>query len=252
MSRQPSTTDLMSIIKDHARRLRKMETAPQLGNSSIGSGGIRVTDGGSIIADGGAVRVIGPNGQTSFYFGGITPRLADGTLQPGFILYRNDGTVAAALYDPTPDVDYQQFLALWDREQHIVVSDDTASGRGLATPYIPLPMGRARYTDWPAVTDATFVEVHRGLVYRQHPRVVAYIRATTDVAGTTGEFRLMADGVQIGDTVDVGFVVANNTVVGEWPVGEHLTGHVLTVQARRTAGTGNVRVECSAIYGIQS
>lgn len=68
MARLPSTVDLMSMIKEHARRLRKLETAAGLGNSSVGAGGLRVYGGGGITIEApGTIDVGGPA-----TFGGAT------------------------------------------------------------------------------------------------------------------------------------------------------------------------------------
>lgn len=61
MSRQPSQADLVSIIDDLRRRVKIMETAPRLGHSSIGAGGLLVNKGGFITIEApGTLNVGGP------------------------------------------------------------------------------------------------------------------------------------------------------------------------------------------------
>lgn len=145
---------------DAVRRMVREEISAYARSGSSRNSSIT---GGRFTIKGGALVVEHADGSTSSYWGPITPALPDGTYQPGFIVRREDGTLAAALYDPTPDPStpdgFQQFLALYDRAEEIVVSDDTDSGQGLARPYVPIPVTRARYTDMPAVTDGAFVDV---------------------------------------------------------------------------------------------
>lgn len=220
-----------------------------LRNASISDGGITVK--------GGFIWLRAADGTSSLYMGGVVPALPDGTYQPGLILRREDGTVAMALYDPTPDPStpggFQQFLAVYDRAQQIVMSDDTASGQGLARPYIPIPVTRARYTDMVAVTDSAFVNVIEtpGTFYKVNARARADIRCTTDTADTTGEVRVLVDGVQVGATETVDFAVTTK-YIGPFAVpGDAYTQHSIKVQARRTAGTGAVRLDAS-VWGMQS
>ncbi|WP_158544445.1 hypothetical protein [Blastococcus sp. TBT05-19] len=247
-----------------ADEVAKFMRSGLLRNASISGGkGLTVKGGGGITVDGGALRVRGlpaaqpgATGDSTVYMGGITPALPDGTLQPGLVLRREDGTIALALYDPTPDNTgdgFNQFLALYDRAQVIVVSDDTASGQGLSRPYVPIPVTRARYTDMVAVTDSAFVDVFRtpGAFHKVNARARADIRCTTDVAGTTGEVRVLVDGVQVGDVQPVGFTVETK-YVGPFAIpGDAYTTHSIVVQARRTAGTGAVRLD-AAVWGVQS
>jgi len=236
-----------------------------LRNASItGGAGLTVTGDGGITIDGGRLRVTGlpgaipgATGDSTVYMGGITPAMPDGTLQPGLIVRREDGTIALALYDPTPDPavadGFNQFLAIYDRAQAIVVSDDTASGQGLSRPYVPIPVTRARYTDMVAVTDGDFVDVIAtpGVFHKVNARARADIRCTTDTQGTAGEVRVLVDDVQVGTTQTVGFEVTTK-YVGPFVIpGDAYTTHRITVQARRTAGAGAVRLD-AAVWGVQS
>lgn len=254
---------LERIRKIAAEEVAKLARSGLLRNASITGGtGLTVRGEGGITIDGGALRVIGlggvpgATGDSTVYAGGVTPALPDGTPQPGLILRRQDGTICLALYDPTPDPTvsggFEQFLAWFDRGQQIVVSDDTDSGRGLARPFIPIPLSRSRYTDWPAVTDGGFVDVLDSMsFYKVNARALATLRHTTDAEGTTGEVRVLVDDVQVGTTVPVGFAVTTE-FIGPFVVpGDAYTGHRVSIQARRTAGTGAVRL-AATLWGVQS
>lgn len=258
--------DLMGQIAELIdRKIAQALRAAPLRNAVISGGrGLTVRGEGGVTIDGGALRVTGlpgaqpgATGDSTVYMGGVTPAMPDGTAQPGLIFRREDGTVVLALYDPTPDPStpdgFRQFLAVWDRAQQIVVSDDSDSGQGLARPYVPVPVIRARFTDWIAVTDGAFVDVIEtpGLFYKVNARARAHIRCTTDLAGTTGEIRVLVDGIQVGDVVPVGFAITTN-YVGPFVVpGDAYTTHQIKIQARRTAGTGAVRLD-AGVWGVQS
>ena len=212
------------------RKVGELARSAPLRNASISEGGITVKNG--------YIRIRSATDVSTVYMGGVTPALPDGTYQPGLILRREDGTVAMALYDPTPDPGtpggYQQFLAVYDRSQNIVMSDDTYSGQGLARPYVPIPVTRARYADMVAVTDATFVDVFEtpGMFHKVNARARADIRCTTDEAATTGEVRVLVDGVQVGVTETVGFAVTTKTVGPFVVPDDAYTTHRIKVQAR--------------------
>jgi hypothetical protein len=256
---------LERIRKITQEEVAKFARSGFLRNASITGGqGLTVKGDGGITIDGGKLRVRGlpgatpgATGDSTVYMGGITPAMPDGTLQPGLIVRREDGTISLAQYDPTPDPSvadgFNQFLALYDRAQSIVLADDTASGQGLSRPYVPIPVTRARYTDMVAVTDSAFVNVFEtpGVFHKVNARARADIRCTTDVSGTTGEVRVLVDGVQVGDTEPVDFLVTTK-YIGPFVVpGNAYTAHSITVQARRTAGTGAVRLD-AAVWGVQS
>jgi hypothetical protein len=223
------------------------------------SGALRnatISDGGNLTVTGGAVKVLSPDGATSAYWGPVAPTLPDGTYQPGWIMYREDGTLAAAMYDPNPDPggpgDYKQFLALYDRGGSVINSDDTASGQGLARPYLAYPFYRARYADWIGTTSATFETLFRARIPKQHPRLYVRAWASNDTGGATGELRVLVNGVQVGTTQATGFVVAEQVIGPAAVAGAHMDTLVVELQARLATGTGAVRVEPSRLEGWQS
>jgi hypothetical protein len=256
---------LERIRKIAAEEVAKFARSGFLRNASITGGqGLTVKGDGGITIDGGKLRVRGlPNatpgatGDSTVYMGGITPLMPDGTPQPGLIIRRNDGTIAASLGDSTPDPNgpdgFRQVLEIYDRAQRVVLCDDDDSGQGLARPYVPIPVTRARYTDMVAVTDGAFVNVFEAPAgfHKVNARARVDVRCTTDVSGTTGEVRVLVDGVQVGATQSVEFAVTTK-VIGPFVVpGNAYTTHTITVQGRRAAGTGAVRLD-AAVWGVQS
>lgn len=113
-----TTATLEGKVKDLERRVRTMETAPRLPNSSIGTGGLIVEDGGDvIIRDGGNILIedggdilLNNGGQiTAVEENGATVRLSTGSLYFKYSSIENFGRVFAG-----PDVTGSR-TALWMR-----------------------------------------------------------------------------------------------------------------------------------------
>lgn len=219
-------------------------------NASLGAGGRFTIKGGALVVE-------AADGSTSAYFGGIYPAMPDGTVQPGFILRREDGSLAAALYDPTPDPaspdGFKQFFAIYDRGGRIVFSDDTSSGQGIARPYVGGGFARARYADWGvSTTSAAFETLFEQRIWKQHPRLEVGIRASTTDAATTGETRVLVNGVQLGAVSAEEFVM-NYRFFGPAAIaGDHMQTLDVLVQGRVTGGAGALRVEPRYWMGRQS
>lgn len=101
-----TTATLEGKVKDLERRVRTMETAPRLPNSSIGTGGLIVEDGGNLtVRDGGNVLIedggdilLNNGGQiVAVEEDGGTVRIADGTLYFKYDSSENYGTVRAGV-----------------------------------------------------------------------------------------------------------------------------------------------------------
>lgn len=230
------------------RVAKAMRSAPNR-NSSLSGGGKFTIRGGALVVE-------HDSGALSSYIGGVNPALPDGSSQPGFILYREDGSLAAALYDPDPDPDgpgdYKQFFAIYDRGGRIIMSDDTTSGEGLARPYIPGAFYRDRYADWVTTTSGAFETLFTAVIYKQHPQLYVSAYASNDTTGATGELRVTVNGVEWGTVATTGFSIAQYGF-GPTPVdGDHMTPLLVRIQARLTSGAGGVRVEPRAAIGMQS
>lgn len=212
--------------------------------------------GGRYTIRGGALVVEAADGDPSVYFGAVAPTLPDGTFQPGFIMWREDGTIAAAMYDPSPQPagpgDYKQFLAIYDRAGNILFSDDTDSGQGIARPYLAYAFYSGRFTDTPSVTSSgTFETLWQAVGYKQNPRLFVGASSLAD-SGITGEVRVLVNGTQLGTTQAVtASPVAHSFGPAAIP-GSHMSSLTIQIQARVTAGTGNLRVLPSSANGFQS
>lgn len=269
MTKYTEDPSLVKIIDDLQRRLRTLETANRLASASITGGGtlsirdggglhledggsITVDDGGDVNVNAGMFRVVDAQGQIIAVIGRLdnwAPK-PDGTPQIGMYFGRDSGETAG--FCLTNVVGGLQSWGWTDRNGDGVVADDAVSGNALARPYITGAMGRARYTDWPTTTSSTFEDIWVGPWTRVNPNLQVTVGATTLDGSTTGEARVMIDGsTQLGSTVTVGFGYGWNPCYGAVPGGNH-SSHNVTIQARRTSGTGQVAVGFGGMQGYQS
>jgi len=240
--------DIIDIIRGLEQRIRELEKGAPIRNAQISGGqGLKITGGGGIDVDGsGFIFVRDPDGGTTapFYAGFLarpTYDRPDGKAQPGVAMYRDDGTLAFALYDANPADGYQQYVGIYDRAGNIIVGDDTTSGQGLARPYLGFSLYPVRFGELLPTTSATFEQLFSGQGDKQHPNLSVRAWGATD-SGTTGELRVMVNGVQLGATATLP-ALSFTTYDFAGPVaGTHLTTLSVSIEARRTSGTGNVRV----------
>lgn len=250
MGNSPTPPGLLErILLEVDKRIAAFARSGFLRNAMITQGGITVRNG--------FLRVQNALGTvTQFFVGGVTPARPDGSLQPGLILCREDGTTAMALYDPIPgptDADFKQFLAIYDRAGNIILGDDTDSGQGVARPYVPFAFYISRSADWPVVTGTTFETVYRARGPKQQPKlyVVAWLNATG--AGAVAEMRVLVNGAvwDVPRQSSPGFVT--ELVFGPLSVGGgHMSQLSIEIQARLVSGTGNVQVGVARVEGRQS
>lgn len=233
------------------QEIAELRTARSLENAFIGRGGVTIGEDGSLIVKDGDGRTVAIVGALPTAY-----NRSDGSRQPGVVLYREDGTLAAFLGDfnaTTPP--FKQAWQITDRAGNIVMADDTNSGKGLATPWVDggLVLADTDVTRWPQTTSGTFLDVAFGWYRIQNPKMQWVFQYVADAA-TAGQVRLLVNGVQVGATQTVGtsfgtWVQYNVTIPGAWSVGDLVS---VEVQARRTAGTGSVYVQALRFSGDQS
>jgi hypothetical protein len=236
-------------------RLRRLEDrVDQIARGTLGHA--VVSTGGITIRDNGGLTVQDTDGQTTFFVGGFDGHFArpDGTPQPVTVAYDDRGAARLAIWDDNPKAHtYRQYVAVWDYAGNIIFSDDARSGAGIGRPYIGGTVSPYRFTDWPATQSVDWDPLQRWTFNRQHPRIEAFIYATTDNADTTGEARIrdFASNTVLG-TVAVKFE-RDGTAVGPVAMPGNF-GDICEVrlEAHRTAGTGNVRAAITYATGLQS
>lgn len=237
--------DAADVIKALEQRVVALEKLVRAGSTSIDNGLLTIKKDGQIIAAFGDLRQAG--------FTNIDK--PDGTPQMGVVFYRDTGEIAFSLMDLLPgDITYQQHWGLWDRSGKIIVSDDTNSGYGIARPWLSnhdwIP---TISNSWEQTTSGSFFTLLTSNSVIQHPKMRVEFNMYVDAA-TTGETRLLINGAQYGPTISsTGAGFANYDQVLTMPE-DFLDIDVSTfeLQARRTAGTGVVRVQPRLTQGRQS
>ncbi len=225
--------DLLTRIRDLERQVKELRRG-SLSNAAISSGALEVRT---------------PDG---FLIARIGEFDADGTPATGMEIYRRSGGLQARFFDTT-GAGGGGYWAMFDEAGHVIMSEDTVSGEGLATPYIPYTaQSYANMLSPPVLTtSATFANMHRIEGPKQHPYIRVKLLTDSD-ADTTGEVILVQGGSQIGGTVTVPLNDNSYRWIDAPVTGSHMSDLTVDVQARRTAGTGNVRVGIAFAVGRQS
>ena len=245
--------DFLDRIRVLEQRVRQLENAAPLKNASISEGGL-VVDGGNITVKNGSIYIEGlgridvqnggslllkdTQGRNVMYVGGFD----SGGF--GLAVYRSTGGSALTIADEDadPNTETPQRFRVQDRNAKKLLVEDS-QGDGSEWPMAPILFGRTDYTTWASTDSASFVELVDGRAYRHARRAFVRVRHTTDAADTTGELRLMLGGTQVGSTLTVGFALASQLFGPFTLPGVVGDGLDFAVEARRTAGTGRVRVE---------
>lgn len=178
------------------------------------------------------------------YFGNIVD-----TDEPITILYYGDSAETRALR-----IQNRNSIAIRDPSNNIIFENDSATGVGLARPYLNIPMYPSTGTSvvvggpfWPSFTNVAYQEVMHGITTLWHPR----IRIGVAVSITAGslEWQLRVDGTVIGSATGAGNVTGD---VPGWGT-TTLPGDQRSVQlwCRNTSGTAS-RVITDYCYGLQS
>ncbi|MDP5184790.1 hypothetical protein QOZ88_19325 [Blastococcus sp. BMG 814] len=235
---------IRAVVRDEVGKLLR---SGFLRSASIGEGGLTLRGGFLRLKHDG-------DGVETFYVGPVSPDLPDGSKQPGVIIRRNDGTIALHLYDPIPsEGDYNQFLAWRDRQGHVVFSDDTDSGQGIALPYIPFAFYRSRNEDWPVVTSTAWTTVYRAKGPKQQPKLYVETWGANNTDGATGQVRVLVNGTELATPGDTASGVVRGFNFGPAAVsGDHLSTLSIEVQARMVSGAGGVQVGVGTVQGRQS
>lgn len=237
--------NLVQQLADLRRRVADLESGNRIGATSIDKGSLRVTSGQFTVGT-----------VPQLYFGPVVQGTATST---GWIFRRADATIVFALQGGSDD---DQYWAFYDNFENVIISDDAYRNQGLARPYIPIVFAEnSTFAFNVNTTSPTFVGLWNARYTKQHPRVrVECLTRPSDVT-TAGELRLfnLTTGVQIGEIVTVPAGVFTTYILGPDDVnpragiaGAHMSTQEIEVQARVTAGAGNIGVKIYAAYGEQS
>lgn len=228
---------IWQAIKDLRRDLQEVRAARRLEAASIGSGGLQVLDGGYF-------RVYDTDGSQQFLVGGISPPHTDGSPQRGMLVYREDATLALALYTGGPE---RQGLRIYDGLGNTIFSEDVVVS-GLSRPYIPYPVPADEdISRWPRTSSGSWTTIGRSRAITQHPRIALHCVPSWD-SGVSGQLRFLVNGTVIATGA------TNSTLTGTYslPSFSHMAEVELQLQAQVTGGAGNFYGLTRYAYGVQS
>lgn len=233
--------DVLDYVKRLEKRVVNLEKLTRSSNTSI--------DSGALIIKGNDGQIIGVFGD--IMKAGLIP--PDGTSQMGFLFYRTDGTLALSLYDSSMTGEFGQYIGLFDQRQEPLLLEDFRTGYGLARPFFAgPPIYNPDPSMWPATTSSAFVGSQEAWMFFNNPGVYVDFLMNCSAADTTGEARLMINGVQYGPTISGGFGYSSfnqKLLLPESLVSEQW--YNVNIQHRRTAGTGSVATAYRILYNTQ-
>ncbi|GAA0347942.1 hypothetical protein NE235_10745 [Actinoallomurus spadix] len=217
------------------RRLQKLETSPRAGHTSVSHGKFLIQDGSG-----------GAHLLRAGYLGDD-----DAGEVRGMSMHRPSGEFVFSTWSGQGD-DSGGFWGLYDKATNAVVSDDVVSGQGLATPYIGAPnWAPGDRSKWPSVdvTGTAYITQWRGAWWKQHPRLHVVVWTWSD-PGTSGDVQVTCNGVSATKPVSSG----DNEIQDLYLTvpGNHLTWQQVTVDLRRTSGSGFCGCWPMGAYGVQS
>jgi len=217
---------------------------------SISNGILHVYN-GLLLHAGAFFRSLYANGNDSLYIGRHTD--GSGHDVEGMIITRPNGALAFWTYG-TPAGD--SFWAMYDKQDHIIMSDDAVSGQGIGRPWIPYNTVRTVLLTTPAdtTTSTSYVSHHTISGVMQHPRISirAYVSSQTSPFTDGAQIRIFdpSTGTQIAQSA---------ATVNNWVdlVGNHVNydfgaSFVYDIQIRRTSGSGAVGTTLVYASGVQS
>lgn len=238
--------DIITHIKKLEKRIENLERSQRISNTSI--------DEGSVVVNNGAIVSKHPNGVELFRAGqGETTLPFEVDPTPGYLTRIKRGN-GQTVFEVFSDADGgESRLTIHDKNGNQLFAEDWLIGKGIGRPFIPL--NGYKVSEWltppDIVTAASFTGVYIIEFNLQHPAVYVNLRCTTG-ADVTGEVRLRDTffGQDLW-TASVGTNFSGNlegqgNVNGLRTYGNNMS---LELQARKTAGVGNMRLHLVMTYG---
>ncbi len=228
--------DLLDRIRELERQVRELA-----GRSQIRPAMDQVSKGNVRIGEGGSFGVFAPTGAQILGVG----YWANG--EYGLSMKRQDGSQAMSIRLGT-DETIPQPVRLFDAKGTVIWADDVRTG-GIAYPWIGLlpPQNSNPAASWPKTDSAQFTRIANSFNSIWQPKIRLFMHTTAD-GGTSGEVRVLVNdrawgpAVRAGDTFDfTGLTGADPGAIVE-----------ISIEARRTSGTGSVYVQPKMLYGRQT
>ena len=169
----------------------------------------------------------------------------------GLSLRRQTGEPVLDVWSGLGTADAVQPFRMHDAYGHELISDDIKTG-GLARPWLAMLAPQDTYRPhWPQTTATAWTTIARSQNPLWQPKMRLLV-TTGAATGTTGQVRVLVNGVQWGDPVNAGvnFDRTDFTV----PAASFTFGTTFTVeiQAMVTGAGGTVYAQTVAMYGTQS
>lgn len=243
MGQVNTPSNLIDRIRVLERQLAEVRKRVGLGNAVISAGDITIQDGGTF-------RLRHPNGTVIARIGNLG--LINGEDVWGVQFKRPDGSEALIVYGT--DSGASTYSAFKDKAGHLILSDDSVSGQGLATPHLAYPVPVAiGVGHWPSGGSSSFSTIASTSVKVTHPRISIFGSVDRD-SGITGRARVMLNGTQIGPTTTAPGDFEFTAAVPGWGSSVSFQDELLLqIQVIRDSGTsGQVYATLWNAYGVQS
>lgn len=241
-------------------RLVRLERELAEVRKKVGISSATISRGGLTVQEGGFLRVRDPQGDELFYVGALSNApLPDGTAQQATIIRDDAGTARFYIWDPDPESnDYRQFVAICDYAGNIVISDDVNAGKGLARPWLPVPlyplfgMTASEVVGYATLDAADLTGgpvIWEGRATISHPWITVYGTWGQASGSNDTTYRLFVDGTEVGSW-SPGF---ETTTRGPFDVSDYVGSDWVSVQLTATSsGDGLVAVQLYGCYLQQS
>ncbi|MFE7116658.1 hypothetical protein ACFU99_14715 [Streptomyces sp. NPDC057654] len=231
--------DLLDRIRTLERQVRELSGRAQMRPAMN-----QVLRGDVSIGEGGSFTVTAPDTKAQIFGVGYWD-----AREYGLLIRRQDGTRALSVRNGNDDGKSQP-LRLFDSRNNEIWADDVDTG-GIAAPYMALlPPQTVDMALWPHTEETSFTTIARSFNSIWHPKIHLFLSAGLG-ADTQGEIQVRVNGQEWGPLW---------RVTKSWQSYEHIDfigtppGEIveITIQARRTKGTGSVCALPTMLFGRQT
>lgn len=252
-----SDGDIMRRLRQLEAELREMRSSRRLESSTIGAGGLTVKGEGGVTVENGGDLVVEDGGQFLALHPSGTAMLTMYQAENGkyeISIRRDDGSAA---FQTITNAQGEQFWTLWDRDDRLLMSDDSVGGKGLARPWLPIFL----YQQFPQPTGVGYAHLDASLITTEQTvwdgrAVISHPKITIDgvwgqaSGSNNSSYRLEVNGETVGSWNVGTLIVAQR---GPYDVSDHVGSDFAPVKLFASAtGTGAVAAQVLGCYLRQS
>jgi len=235
-------TDVNSEIRELKRQVQELTKRVGLSSAVISRGGLTIINEGELV-------MVDENGTVIFKVGQVEFGAGSSF---GMQLNYEDGT-RGIVFGGSPG---QQVFALCDETGNYIVTNDAASGYGLARPYLNYHLvattsaeSSSPWPMWPSTASGVAIGLLEGRNPVQHPK--AYFRiATATSGGGNVNWALKYDGVTAASGTGSAVSIIDTPGWGS-TIGYGQTVNI-TLDASVTGGATRAFIQVTGFYGTQS